>query len=284
MKRLGLASLLFGVCLTAMQSAVFAADPFRIAIMQDQQGAAQKFKPLIDYLGKKGIPASFVSARDYFSAASMFSAGKVDAMFSGSGIAGSMIIKELALPEVRPVAKNGESTYWAVILAPKGTPKFTDSTDYFKGKKVIFTNLASAGEFYFRSLPSTATAGATLLKAASHGAAIEALEKGEAEFAVVKNRVWDKVKGKYPNLEMVGEDNGQNPDGTLIVSKSTQRDLVEQVTNALLAVKDDPSPEAQAVKTSLEIQGYITTRLEDFAHTLKMLKSAGVTKDFKFTF
>lgn len=284
MKRLGLVSILFGVCLAVMQSGVSAAEQFRIAIMQDQQGAAQKFRPLIDYLGKKGIATSFVSARDYFSAASMFSAGKVDAMFSGSGIAGSMIIKELAVPEVRPVGKNGESTYWAVILAAKGTPKFAGSADYFKGKKVIFTNLASAGEFYFRSLPGAATSGATLLKAASHGAAIDALEKGQADIAIVKNRVWDKVKDKYPNLALVGEDNGENPDGTLIVSKKTSGVLVEKVTMALLAVKEDQSPEGQAVKTSLDIQGYIKTSLQDFEHTLKMLKNAGVTKTFNFTY
>ncbi|CAK0745639.1 hypothetical protein CCP3SC15_130003 [Gammaproteobacteria bacterium] len=123
-----------------------------------------------------------------------------------------------------------------------------------------------------------------LLKAASHGAAIDALDKGQADIAIVKNRVWDKVKDKYPNLSLVGEDNGENPDNTLIVSKSASPELVAKVTSALLSVKEDTSPEAQAVKNSLEIREYIVTTIKDFEHTLTLLKNAGVTKVFNFTY
>ncbi|CAK0745624.1 hypothetical protein CCP3SC15_130002 [Gammaproteobacteria bacterium] len=148
MRKSSVLLILIGMFLGLMSFGISAAEQFRIAIMQDQPGAAQKFRPLLDYLTKKGINANFVGARDYPSAAAMFAASQVDAMFSGSGIAGSMIIKELAIPEIRPVGANGQSTYWAVILAPKGAAKFTGAADYFKGKKVIFTSLASAGEFY----------------------------------------------------------------------------------------------------------------------------------------
>lgn len=260
------------------------AEQFKIAIMQDQQGAAAKFKPLLDYLGKKGIDASFVAAKDYPAAAQMFAAGQVDAMFSGSGIAGAMIIKELATPEARPVGKDGLSTYWAAVVAPKGGAKFTGKADYFNGKKVITTGLASAGEFFYRSLPGASAATATILKAASHGAAIDALDKGQADFAIVKNRVWDKNKDKYPNLAQVGEDKGENPDGTLIVSKKADQKVTAKVTAALLAVKEDVSADAKAIKDSLDIQGYVKTTEKDFAHTLPMLKSAGVTKAFNFAF
>lgn len=260
------------------------AEQFKIAIMQDQQGAAAKFKPLLDYLGKKGVDASFVATKDYPAAAQMFAAGQVDAMFSGSGIAGSMIIKELAVPEARPVGKDGISTYWAVVVAPKGAAKFTGKADYFNGKKVITTSLASAGEFFFRSLPGAAASTATILKAASHGAALDALDKGQADFAIVKNRVWDKNKGKYPNLAQVGEDKGENPDGVLIVSRKADQKIVSKVTAALLAVKDDASADAKAVKDSLDIQGYVKTTEKDYAHTLPLLKSAGVTKAFNFAF
>ena len=260
------------------------AEQFKIAIMQDQQGAAAKFKPLLDYLSKKGIDAAFVAASNYPAAAQMFATGQVDAMFSGSGIASSMIIKELADPEVRPVGKDGHSTYWAVVIAPKNASKFSGSADYFKGKKVIFTALASAGEFYFRSVPGAATSGAQLLKAASHGAALDALDKGQADIAIVKNRVWDKVKDKYPNLIKVGEDKGENPDNTLIVSKKADKGTVVKVASALLSLKEDTSAEAKTAMDSLEITGYIKTTSKDFGHTLPMLKAAGVTKEFNFVF
>lgn len=260
------------------------AEQFKIAIMQDQAGAASKYKPLLDYLTKKGVQASFVSAADYPAAARMFAAGQVDAMFSGSGIAGTMIIKDLATPEVRPVDKDGFSTYWAVVVAPKGTAQFTGKADYFNGRKVATTSLASAGEFFFRSLPGAATSSATIIKSPSHGTALAALDQKQADFAIVKNHVWDKNKDKYPNLAEVGFDKGENPDGTLIVSKKADPKAVAKVTAALLAVKDDPSPDAGAVRDSLDIRGYVTTTQKEFSHTLALLKSAGVTKTFNFTY
>jgi ABC-type phosphate/phosphonate transport system substrate-binding protein len=274
---------IFSAILGLLLPGIASAEIFRIAIMQDQGGVAQKYKPLMDYLATKGIEASLISAKDYKSAADMFSQGGVDAMFSGSGVAGSMIIKELATPLVRPVSKDGYSTYWAVVIAPKGSPEFSGSIDYFKGKKVLLTSLASSGEFYFRSLAGSAQSNATLLKAASHGAAIDALNhKGQADYAIVKNRVWDKVKDKYPNLMLVGEDKGENPDNTLIVSKKIPRALAEKVSAALLAIKEDVSPQAQAAKRSMEIQGFLKTTLKDFEHTLSLLKKAGVTKSYNF--
>jgi ABC-type phosphate/phosphonate transport system substrate-binding protein len=276
--------LLFVLALFLCLPAVSNAEQFKITVMQDQAGAAQKFKPVADYLATKGIQVSFVSAKDYSAAAYMFSVGEVDAMFSGSGIAGSFIIKELAVPLVRPVDLDGHSTYWAAVIGPKGSPKFNGSAEYFKGKKVIFTSLASAGEFYFRSLPGASQAQATLLKAASHGDALDALNKGQADFAIVKNRVWDDTRAKYPNLTMVGEDRGENPDNTLIVTRRIPQTLAAKISTALLAVKDDTSPEALAVKKSMQIKGFVKTTDKDFDHTLALLSRAGATKSFNFMY
>jgi len=259
------------------------ADELKIVIMQDQQGAAQRFRPLVDYMKGKGIDVSFVGTSNYTEAARMFEEGKADAMFSGSGVAGAMIIKGVSYPVVRPVDSDGNSTYWAVIVAPKGSPKYTGSNEYFKGKKVIFCSLASSGEFYFHSIGGHKVAG-KMMNAASHGAAIDALSKGTADIAVIKNRVWDKVKSKYPEIETVGEDNGENPDGTLIISKKVSRQLAEKVKSALLALKDDTSAGAKAVRDGLRIQRYIDTTEKDFTHTLALLKQAGVDKSFDFSF
>jgi ABC-type phosphate/phosphonate transport system substrate-binding protein len=272
----------FGVLAVFSHPGITCAEQFKIAIMQDQMGAAEKFKPLLAYLSKKGVEATFVSTQDYRSAAGMFIVGSADAMFSGSGVAGFMILKDIAVPSVRPVDKNGHSTYWAVVIARKGAPKFTGSADYFSGKKVVFTSLASSGDFYFHSLPGIDQAKATEIKAMSHDAALNALEKGEADVAIVKNRVWDGLKDKYPDLSLVGEDKGQNPDGTLIVSKKIPPTLEARISDALLALKEDSSAEAAAVKKSLGIQGYIKTTLKDFDHTLSLLKKAGVDKSLNF--
>lgn len=258
------------------------AAEIKIAITQAQAGEARKFQPLLDYFGKNGIAASFTTTQNYQSAADLFASGAVNAMFSGSGIAGTMIIKELADPVARPVSTDGVSTYAAVVIAPKGSPRFAGSADYFNGKRVIFTPLASAGEFYFHSLGASRPKG--LLKAASHGAAVDALSRGQADVAIIKNHVWTKEKGKYPMYEKVGEDKGENPDGTLIVSRKMDRQTVQKISDVLLGVQNDTSAEAKAVKDSLKIRGFIKTTVNDFKHTLALLKKAGVTKAFTFKF
>jgi ABC-type phosphate/phosphonate transport system substrate-binding protein len=260
------------------------AEQIKIAIMQDNTNEAQKYASLASYLKTRGIVVSFVGTPSYPAAAKMFSSGEVDAMFSGSGVAGVMMLKGLAVPVVRPLGKDGFSTYWAVIVAPKGSPKFTGSADYFELRKVIFCSLASSGEFFYHTVPNIQKVNATLLKAGSHGAAIEALSRGMADIAIVKNRVWDKMKDAHPELVLVGEDTGENPDGTLIVSKKTNPRLVSKVTAALLALKEKISPEATEVCEKMDIKGFIKTTPADFNHTLELLKKAGVDKSFNFSF
>jgi len=272
------------VCVLLLVCGIAQASQFRIAIMQDERGAAGKFRPLEAYLKSKGVEFSFVAAPDYPSAAKMFASGEVDAMFSGSSIAGIFILKDLASPLVRPVTKEGTTTYHADIIAPAGAPKFTGQADYFKGKRVIFTALASSGEVYYHSIPNIKSANAVLLKAASHGAAIDALSAGSADVAIVKNHMWGKVKAKYPQLTLVGVDYEANPDGTLIVSKKADAKSVAKVSAALLEIKDDPSAQAKAVRSELGIKGYIKTTPADFKHTMELLKRAGVDRSFNFSF
>lgn len=271
------------VFLLAVASATVAfGAEVKIGIMQAQAGDARKYQPLLDYLSKKGLPTTFVTATTYPAAADMFAKGQVDAMFSGSGIAGTMIIKEVADPLVRPVNQDGTSTYSAVVIAKKGGAKFTPSADYFAGKRVIFTSLASSGEFFFHSLG--ASKAKELMQAASHGAALDALNRGQADVAIVKNRVWEKEKSKYPELEQVGKDSGENPDNTLIVSKKLSKTTTDKLAAILLGIGSDSSPEAKAVKDSMKIAKFTKTAATDFKTTLPLLKKAGVNKSFNFKY
>lgn len=274
---------LFTAVLTVFAfGAVVQAEEVKIGIMQAQAGDARKYQPLLDYLAKKGLPASFVTANTYPAAADMFAKGQVDAMFSGSGIAGTMIIKNVADPLVRPVGQDGNSTYSAAVIVKKGGAKFTPSNSYFSGKRVIFTSLASSGEFYFHSLG--ASKAQAIMQAASHGAALDALSRGQADVAIVKNRVWDKEKAKYPELEQVGRDAGENPDNTLIVSKKFAKASADKLAAILLGLSSDSSAEAKAVKDSMKISKFIKTTGADFKSTLALLKKAGVTKSFAFKY
>ncbi|KPK02894.1 MAG: hypothetical protein AMK71_00665 [Nitrospira bacterium SG8_35_4] len=268
------------VCLT---HGISHAERLKIGIMQDMYGAVEQYRPLRIYLRTKGIDLELVPTYSYAAAAKMFVRAKVDAMFSGSGIAGTMIIKKVANPIVRPLSKDGNSSYWAVILAPKGSAKFTNSADYFRGKKVVFCGMASAGEIYFHAIGGHKTA-SEMIQATSHEAAIVALSKGEADVAIVKNRIWDQFKNDYPELEIIGDDTGENPDGTLIVSKIMDSELSEKVTSVMLSLMEDNSPEAKKLKDAMNISGFIKTTEDDFSHTLELLKKAGVNRKFNFEF
>jgi len=78
----------------------------------------------------------------------------------------------------------------------------------------------------------------------------------------------------------VGEDRGENPDGTLIISRNVPAVLASKVSDALLEVKNDTSKEAAAVRKTLGIQGFIRTTQQDFEHTLSLLKRADVANKF----
>ncbi|MDD2364929.1 MAG: PhnD/SsuA/transferrin family substrate-binding protein [Desulfuromonadaceae bacterium] len=260
------------------------AREFKILIMQDQKGVAKKYRPLLTYLKKRGFDATITTAPGYSDAARMFANGTADAMFSGSGVAGCMIIKELAEPLVRPIAKDGTSTYHAVVVTRRGDEKFTGDAEYFRGKRVIFTPLASAGEFYYRSIKNIKTVNSEIEMSVSHSAALDALSRGAADVGIIKNLVWEKDRANYPGLVKTGEDTDENPEMCLIVSKKMDSDKSAALAEILLALKNDVSPEARKVKVNLLIQGYIPTTRTDFKHTLLLLKEAGVTKSFNFVF
>ncbi len=272
---------LLSVLILITSNSAFTMEEFSLGIMQDKKGVAAKFHPLISYFKKAGVELKLKGYKSYPDAANKFFDGDVDGMFAGSGVAGSMMIKDVAYPLLRPLHNAGWSTYWAVVLAPVGGEPFDGKPEWFDGKSITCSSLASSGEFFARSILGSDR---ELVKAGSHGMAIQALARGKADVAIVKNRVWDSMKGKFPTIEQIGKDQGENPDGTLIVSHKASKGTVEKVKALLLGLEKDSSPEALIVKKVLKINGYIPTSKDDFAHTLALLRSAGVTPAFEFRY
>lgn len=256
-------------------------DTLKIGIMQDMPNIAGYYRPLINFFKTKKINIKLVGYAHYNDAAIKFQNGDVDLMFAGSGVAGCMIIKKLAYPLLRPVHVNSLSTYSTVILAPKDSPKFHEDWSYFTGKKITCCSLASSGEFFVRSYIKEI---GELKIAASHDDAIRSLSRGFSDIAIVKNTVWNSQKSNYPNVEIVGKDSDKYPNKTLIVSFSTNNELIKKVNLYLLDIENDNCYEANEVRSSLKILKFIPTTIDDFFDTLELLKKAGVTKDFEFKF
>jgi len=286
-------SLLAFMCLVAVlvtTSAAFAADTLHFVIMssEDPKKEGPKYAALAEYLnaGSAGVGAIQLRvAKDYPEAAKLFQSAEVDGMFSGSFVAGIFLKKEVARPIARPVLTNGATTYKAVVIAKAGTKPFTGIGD-FRGKKVAYTMLASSGEAFVRGLLAPGEKPASVytpVPSASHLIAINAVQSGAADYAVVKNMVWDPAK--FPGLALVGEDKGENPNNTLIMSNAAAAKHGEDIKRLLLKIEGDAGAQAMEVKKLFGIKGFIPTTVADFSHTFEIFEKAGINaKSFNFTF
>jgi ABC-type phosphate/phosphonate transport system substrate-binding protein len=271
-------------------SAALAADTLHFVIMssEDPKKEGPKYAALAEYL-KQGVPGvgaiELRVAKDYPEAAALFQGGEVDGMFSGSFVAGIFIKKEVARPIVRPVLNNGATTYKAYIIAKEGTKPFSGIGD-FRGKKVAYTLLASSGEAFVRSLLAAGEKPESVytpVPAASHLIAINAVQSGAADYAVVKNMVWDPAK--FPGLALVGEDKGENPNNTLIMSNAAAARHGEAIKGQLLKLEADAGAQAAEVKKIFGIKAFTPTSAADFAHTFEIFEKAHIDpKSFAFSF
>lgn len=282
---------LFCLALTlATSSFALAADTLHFVIMssEDPKKEGPKYAALASYLNA-GSPAigdiQLRVAKDYPEAARLFQDAEVDGMFSGSFVAGIFIKKEVAKPIARPVLANGATMYKAVIIAREGTKPFAGIGD-IRGKRVAYTLLASSGEAFVRALLPAGEKPENIytpVPAASHLIAISAVQSGAADYAVVKNMVWDPAK--FPGLALVGEDKGENPNMTLIMSTAAADKHGEEVKHLLLKLESDTGAQAAEVKKLFGIKAFIATTSADFNHTYEIFEKAGINaKSFDFKF
>jgi ABC-type phosphate/phosphonate transport system substrate-binding protein len=271
---------LLGLMLGFASTAAGDEKSFKIALVQSKKGQAEQFAPMVPYLKEKGLTVELVGTKNFSDAISAFTRGDVDGMFCASGPAGILLIMDAGTPLVRPVAEDGSSGGHVVILGKKDSPSFDGKPQFFTGKKVIYPALATSGEFWFKALTAGSSVEVTTLKAASHSAAIDALAKGAADYAVVKNWVWESEKAKYADLAQVGEDKGENPENALLVTKKVDAAVSAKLSEALLALKADTGDAAMKVKSSMKILSFTKTTADDFAHTVDVLQRAGVNKQF----
>jgi len=261
-----------------------AAEVLKMVIMasEDPKTEGPKYAALAEYLKSK-IPAiediKLTVAKDYTAAANMFSSGQVNAMFSGSFVAAICIKKGVAVPVVRPVSRDGISTYKAVIIAPAGTPAVTGAAQ-LKGKKIAYSALASSGEIYARALidgeaPSSIY---TPIFVKNHEAAIRAVMSGEADLAVVKNLTY-KDGTAFPGTTIVGSDSSENPNNTLIMTPRSYEKYGAAIEKALFELGADRSPAAEKVRDAFKIKAFIKTKAMDYSGTFNLISKAKINAD-----
>ena len=279
------ATLVFASC-----SGAFAAETLHFLIMSpvDPKLEAPKYEALSTYLRSANPILGDIKlriAKNYPEAARLFAQGDVEGMFSGSFVAAVFIAKGLARPVARPVAPDDSSTYRTSVVAKQGAAPFSGIAD-FKGKRVAYCLLASAGDVFARSLlprGEKIESVFTPVPVDSHQAALEAVTAGAADYAVVKSTVF--APGRYPGLAEVGGDAGRHPDNTLIMPGATFEKFGVLIARALAGLEGDPGEKAAAVRQAFGCKGFIATAGTDFAPTFTLLRKAGIEpKTFDFVF
>ncbi len=269
---------------------VFAADTLHFVIMSaaDPKKEGPKYEALARYLKANTALIGDIQLRvgkSYFDATQLFQSGEVEGMFSGSFVGAVLIKKGIAKPVARPLSPSGISTYKALVVTREGAKPFAGLAD-FKGKRVAFAGLASAGEIFVRAL---LPAGARLeqyltpLVTPSHQATLNALQNGAADYAVVKNTLWNPEQ--YKGFAVVGVDSGENPDGTLLLTNAAFEKYGADLGRVLAGIEADKSEAAEAVRKAFGAKSFIPTAAKDFEHTLGLLDKAHIdAKTFDFTF
>jgi ABC-type phosphate/phosphonate transport system substrate-binding protein len=267
-----------------------AAETLHFIIMSpdDPQKERPKYEALSAYLSGVNPLLGDIKLRianNYTEAARLFAQGDVEGMFSGSFVAALFVAKGLSRPVARPIAANGVSTYRTAIVAKRGAAPFSGVGD-FRGKRVAYSLLAAAGEVYVRSLLGAREkpeSSFTPIPADTHEAALDAVRRGAADYAVVKNTVF--AAGAYPELVEIGGDPGEHPDMTLIMPNAAFAKLGALISRSLLALEHDASERAAAVKRAFGCSGFVATSGGDFAATFSLMRKARVDpKTFDFAF
>ena len=268
----------------------FAAETLHFVIMapSDPKVEGPKYEALSAYLTSVNPLLGDVKlriAKNYPEAVRLFAAGDVEGMFSGSFVAAVFIAKGLARPVARPLAVDGTSTYRVSVVAKQGAAPFSGSKD-FKGKRVAYCLLASAGEVFVQSLLGPGEKPESVFVSVpvdSHQAAIDAVTLGAADYAVVKSTFF--VPGKFPGLAEVASVAGEHPDNTLIMPNAVFDKFGVIISRALLGLEGDTGQRADAVKRAFGCRGFTATAGSDFAPTFTLLRKARVDpKTFGFTF
>ena len=69
------------------------------------------------------------------------------------------------------------------------------------------------------------------------------------------------------------------------ITTSLSQELEDQnLVNELLSIENDSSVDAKTARDGMKIRGYLETSVDDFKHTIPLLKRAGVDKSFDFKY
>ncbi len=249
---------------------------------QDIRKMAARYGPLAEYLSKKlNLKVTLVYLDNYGEVCDKFIYKQLDAAFFGSFSYALTHAKAGVDPIARPDYQ-GTSTYRGLIVV-RADNNIKNVTD-MKAKRLALVHQATyAGYlyplYYFkeRGIESLESYFSKVIFMGSHDKAIFALLRGEADVAITKDLVYQRVIKENPDLEkklVVLSASPPVPSNALCISKELDPVLKNKLKEVLLDLHNDI--EATPVLQSLDATKFIETNDGDYHYLYEIIKALGI--------
>lgn len=250
---------------------------------QDIRKMAERYEPLAKYLSEKlNLRVNLIYLNSYGEICDKFINKELDAAFFGS--LGYVLTRAKA--GVEPVARpdyGGISTYRGLVIVRSGEG-ITNARD-MKNKRLALVHRATyAGYLYplyyfeMNGIRDFETYFSKVIFAGSHDKAISDVLRGEADIAVAKDLVYQRMMKGNPDLEkrltVLSTSEGV-PSNTLCVSRELDPAMKEKVKKILLTMAND-----ETTKPVLEALGgasrFVSTEDADYLPLYAAIKALGL--------
>jgi len=252
---------------------------------QNIRNMALRYEPLAGYLGKKlNMRVALIYLDNYGEVCDKFMYKQLDAAFFGSFAYALTHAKSGVEPIARP-DYSGISTYRGLIIVRKDS-NIKDVTD-MKNKRLALVHRATyAGYlyplYYFKQhkVLDLESFFSKVMFAGSHDKAIIAVLNGEADIAVSKDLVYERMVKENPDLEnklIVLSASGPVPSNAFCVRKDLEPGLKKKLKNILLNLQNDQK--AGSVLASLGATRFIETGDKDYSNLYETIKALDIDLD-----
>lgn len=264
---------------------------FKIALLPDQNVFYQKrrYRPFIKYFSEILDMEVQTKILDSYSAVyDEMLLDKVDAAFFGS-LSYLVMTNEMDIePLVRPVRRNGISTYRGVIFAIRNKG-VTEDIRTWKGKKLALVSKSTTSGYLFprwylykKGIHRFENYFSKVIYVGSHDASILAVVSGEADIGCSTDKVFNRIMERDPAMRdslVVLASSAPFPSNTLGIRKKDFGDGFEgRLKEALLNM--NKSEQGRNALLALGITGFIETKRADYDPVRKMMGDLGLKPDF----
>ncbi|MDP3789590.1 MAG: phosphate/phosphite/phosphonate ABC transporter substrate-binding protein, partial [Candidatus Omnitrophota bacterium] len=260
-------------------------DSLRIGLIpeQDIRKMAERYEPLAEYLSKKlNLKVNLIYMDSYGEICDKFINKELDAAFFGS----LSYVLTHAKAGVEPVARpdyGGISTYRGLVIVRSGEG-ITNAQD-MKNKRLALVHHATyAGYlyplYYFKTngIHDFETYFSKVMFAGSHDKAISDVLRGEADIAIAKDLVYQRMIKENPDLEkrltVLAASEGV-PSNTLCVGRELDPAMKTEVKKILVNMAGD-----ETAKPALEAlggaSGFVGTEDADYRPLYAVIRELGI--------